>query len=215
MEENIFKNNQELSTINKIKNFYGKNKILIFLSLLILLTTLFSFIYYQNLKEEKKTLLSNKYVTAKIYIENGQNEKAIKILKEVVYSEDSTYSTLSLFLIVNNNLIKDEDELNKLFDYLLDNIKFEEEIGNLVIFKKAVLQSNKLAESELLKLLKPLISGETLWKPHALLLLGDFFNSRKEYLKAKDFYVQILSIKNLNKGFYEYARQQLEHLSNK
>lgn len=215
MDENIIENNQTLTIVNRIKNFYKKNRILIFLILFILFSTFFSFLYYQSLKEEKKILLSDKYIEAKIYIENKQNEKALQILKEVVYSKDSTYSTLSLFLIANNNLIKDENELNDLFNYLLNNIKFEKDIEYLIVFKKAILQSNKLSESELLKLLKPVTSNNNLWKPHALLLLGDFFNSRKEYLKAKDFYTQILSIKNLNRGFYEYIKKQLENLSNK
>jgi predicted negative regulator of RcsB-dependent stress response len=215
MDENIIENNQTITTGNKIKNFYNKNKVLIFLILFILLSTFLSFFYYQNLKENKKILLSDKYVEGKIYIENKENEKALKILKEIIYSNDSTYSTLALFLIANNNLMKDDNELNDLFNYLLSNVKFENEIEYLIIFKKAILQSNTINESELLELLKPVISSENLWKPHALLLLGDFFKSKKEYLKAKDFYTQILSIKSLNRSFYDYSKIQLEHLSNK
>ena len=97
MEENIIENNQTLTIVNRIKNFYKKNKISIFLILFVLFTTFFSFLYYQSLKEEKKTLLSDKYIEAKIYIENKQNEKALQILKEVVYSKDSTYSLFRFF----------------------------------------------------------------------------------------------------------------------
>ena len=34
----------------------------------------------------------------------------------------------------------------------------------------------------LLETVKPLINSETVWKPHALLLLGDYFASKHEYL---------------------------------
>jgi len=54
-----------------------------------------------------------------------------------------------------------------------------------------------------------LIKSETLWKPHALLLLGDYYVFKKEYIKAKEFYFEILSTKNLQKEFYEKARQNL------
>ena len=80
---------------------------------------------------------------------------------------------------------------------------------NLIIFKKALFQSNFVSELELLDAVKPLINTETVWKPHALLLLGDYFASKKEYLKAKEFYVQVLSLKNLHKEIYNHARSQL------
>ena len=59
-----------------------------------------------------------------------------------------------------------------------------------------------------------LINTETVWKPHALLLLGDYFVSKKEYLKATEFYAQILSLKNLHKELYNQARSQLIFIAN-
>ena len=66
-----------------------------------------------------------------------------------------------------------------------------------------------MSELELLETVKPLVNEESLWKPHALLLLGDYFVYKKEYLKAKEFYMQILSLKNLHKELYNQARSQL------
>ena len=67
---------------------------------------------------------------------------------------------------------------------------------------------------ELLESLKPLINQETIWKPHALLLIGDYFVSKKQNSKAKEFYIQILSLKNLNNEFYDQARSQLALIAN-
>jgi hypothetical protein len=111
-------------------------------------------------------------------------------------------------------LIVDQGELSNLFDHVLENNKFEKEVKNLIIFKKALFQSNFVSELELLDAVKPLINTETVWKPHALLLLGDYFASKKEYLKAKEFYVQILSLKNLHKELYNHARSQLIFITN-
>ena len=154
-------------------------------------------------------LLADKYLTAKIYLENGDENKAKSALRTVIFENDSTYSTLSLFLILNEKLIIDQAELSNLFDHVLENNKFEKEIKNLIIFKKALFQSNFVSELELLEAVKPLINTDTIWKPHALLLLGDFFASKKEYVKAKEFYIQILSLKNLHKELYNQARSQL------
>ena len=121
---------------------------------------------------------------------------------------------LSLFLILNENLISEKEEISNLFDHVLANNKFEKEIGNLIIFKKALYKSNYIDEEELMLDLKPLIETESLWKAHALLLLGDYFFVKNQNIKAKEFYSQILSIKNLHEDLYEKARLQLTFIIN-
>ena len=214
MNENLFETRYDVTKKSKLKKFYEINKILIFSVILILIIAIASVSFYSETKERKKILLSDNYLAAKVYLENGDRNKVKNILKTIIFANDSTYSTLSLFLILNENLIVDQGELSNLFDHVLENNKFEKEVKNLIIFKKALFQSNFVSELELLDAVKPLINTETVWKPHALLLLGDYFASKKEYLKAKEFYVQILSLKNLHKELYNHARSQLIFITN-
>ena len=214
MNENLLEAQYNLTKKTKLKKFYETNKILIFLSVLILIIIIASVSFYSEAKEKKKILLADNYLSAKVYLENDDKNKAKNILRTIIFANDSTYSTLSLFLILNENLIVDQRELSNLFDQVLENNKFEKEIKNLIIFKKALFQSNFISESELLETVKPLTNTETAWKPHALLLLGDYFASKKEYLKAKEFYMQILSLKNLHKELYDQARSQLIFITN-
>jgi predicted negative regulator of RcsB-dependent stress response len=214
MNENLFETQYDVTKKSKLKKFYEVNKILIFSVILILIIAIASVSFYSETKEKKKILLSDNYLAAKVYLENGDRNKVKNILKTIIFANDSTYSTLSLFLILNENLIVDQEELSNLFDHVLENNKFEKEVKNLIIFKKALFQSNFVSELELLDAVKPLINTETVWKPHALLLLGDYFASKKEYLKAKEFYVQILSLKNLHKELYNHARSQLIFITN-
>ena len=214
MNENLFETQYDVTKKSKLKKFYEVNKILIFSVTLILIIAIASVSFYSETKEKKKILLSDNYLAAKVYLENGDRNKVKNILKTIIFANDSTYSTLSLFLILNENLIVDQGELSNLFDHVLENNKFEKEVKNLIIFKKALFQSNFVSELELLDAVKPLINTETVWKPHALLLLGDYFASKKEYLKAKEFYVQILSLKNLHKELYNHARSQLIFITN-
>ena len=79
----------------------------------------------------------------------------------------------------------------------------------MLIYKKSLFSSNSVDETELLKITKPLLSADTLWKPHALLLLGDFFMSKGENIKAREFYQQILSMNNLHNDLYNQAKSQL------
>ena len=212
MTENFIEAQYDITKKSRIKRFYDSNKILIFSSILIIIISLASFIFYVKHVEKNKILLSENYVKAKIYLEDGNKSEATNMLKEVIYANDSTYSTLSFFLIINQNLIDDYAELSTLFDHLLENNRFEVEIKNLLIYKKALFKSNYITETELLEDIKPLLNNETLWRPHALLLLGDYFISKKEYLKAKEFYIQILSINNLQKELYDQARLQLSFI---
>ena len=151
---------------------------------------------------------------AKIYLEGGEKNKAIDTLKKIIAENHKTYSTLSFFLVINENLIQDRKEVTKLFNYILENNDFEYELKNLIIYKKALYESDFVSEKELLETIKPLINKDTQWKPLALLVAGDYFFYKKEYLKAKEFYMQILSLKNLHQELYDQARFQLAAISN-
>ena len=214
MAENFFKTQYDITSRSRIKKFYQSNKILIFSSILILIILIVSSSLYLESKERKKILLSENYIQAKFYLDNGNKYEALNTLKEVIFANDPVYSTLSLFLILNHNLIVDYKEISLFFDHLLENNKFEKELRNLLIYKKALFNSNFVAESELLETIKPLLNTDTLWKAHGLKLLGDYFMSKGENIKAIEFYQQILSIYNLHKDLYDQARSQLVAIAN-
>ena len=214
MAENLFEVQYDVTKKSKLNKFYESNKILIFSFILILIILFGSFNFYLESKEKKKILLSENYLQAKIYLESGDRNKAISTLKEVILANDPTYSTLCLFLIMNQNLITDYKELSALFDHILVNNKFSQEVRNLLIYKKALFNSDFFNEAELLESIRPLLDTETLWKPHALLLLGDYFVSKGEYIKAIEFYKAIFSINNLHTDLYDHARSQLVIISN-
>ncbi len=214
MTENFIEAQYDVTKKSKLKKFYEKNKIFIFSFIFILIFALGSFSFYLENKEKKRVLLSENYLQAKIYLESGKKNKAIGILKEVIFANDSTYSTLSLFLIMNQNLITDYRELSALFDHLLEKNKFSKEERNLLIYKKTLLNSNFVDESKMLESINPLLNTETFWKPHGLLLLGDYFVSKGEYIKAIEFYQKIFIINNLHNDLYNHARSQLSIISN-
>ena len=214
MNEDLIEAQYDITKKSKFKRFYESNKILIFSCIFILIATIISSSIYFTNKEKSKILLSEKYVQAKIYVQNENIDKATNLLKEIIFSNDSTYSTLSFFLILNQNLITDYQEQSILFDHLLNNNKFEKEVKNLLIYKRALFNSNFIGESKMIEDINPLLNTETFWKPHALLLMGDYFVEKKEYIKAKEFYTQILLIKNLQKDFYDQAKLKLILISN-
>ena len=156
MTENLFEAQYDLTKKSKMKKFYESNKVLIFSSVSILIILLGFLTFYFEKQERKKILLSENYIQAKIYIESGNKNDALNTLKKIIFANDPTYSTLSLFLIVNQNLIREPKEISALYDHLLENIKLEKELSNLLIYKKALINSNSVNEAELLETIKPL-----------------------------------------------------------
>tara|TARA_B100000579_G_C22698396_1_gene788565 strand:- start:394 stop:1041 length:648 start_codon:yes stop_codon:yes gene_type:complete len=214
MNEKIIETQYDVTKKSKLRIFYDSYKVLIY-SIISALLILYASINFYLYKQEKKVILnSEKYVEAKVNLSNKEKDKALIKLKEIIYSNDQTYSPLSLFLILNQNLIEDKKELSGFFDYLLSNIKLDEEIKNLLIYKRALFNENLLNESEVLESVQPLLNSNSLWNAHALLFLGDYFSSKGEYLKAKEFYTKVFSLENLHNVLYEQARSQLALISN-
>ena len=214
MPENLFETQYDLTKKSKLRIFYESNKILIFSSILALIVIIAGYNYYEFKKEKRKILLSENFIQAKVYLENKNKTQAVEILKKIIFSNDSTYSTLSFFIILNENLIDDKKEISELFDHLLDNNKFDNEIENLLLYKKALYKSNYVDESKLLEETKPLLNNkESVWIGHALLMLGDFYFSKNEFIKAKDFYIQVLSKEDLQPDLYNQAKLKLALIS--
>ena len=215
MTNNLFETQYDLTKKSKLREFYESNKIWIYSTIFSFIIIIASYSYYKDSKDKKKILLSENYIEAKVQLENNNKAKALEILKNIIFSNDASYSTLSFFMILNENLINDNDEISKLFDHLLQNNKFDKEIENLLHYKKALYKSNYLDEEKFLKEIRPLLNNkETLWKGHGLMLIGDFYFSRSEYIKAKDFYTQILTIKNLQPELYEQVKMKLINIAN-
>jgi len=215
MADNLFETQYDLTKKSKFKEFYEKNKIFIYLFIFLLVTILFVTNYYLQSIEKKKILLSDNYVAAKINLAEGNRKEAEKILRNIIFEDDPTYSTLSFLMILDEKLIDNKNEIFELFDHLLKKNKFDREIKNLLIYKKALYSSNFVEEAKLLNDVKPLLNQEeSLWKGYALLLVADYYFSKKEFLKSKDFYKQILSTENLETEMYYQAKLKLELIEN-
>ena len=182
----------------KIKSFFIENKkILISISVFLILI-LFIFYSYQIYKNGQRELLATKYNSAIIEFENGDKSKIISSMKEVIENKNATYSPLALYFLIDNNLINNKEEINKLFDTLIQKTKLDLNIKDLIIYKKALYNSDNLRENELINILNPVINSKSIWKSHALYILAEYFDSKNEKNKAKEFFQKIITLENAN-----------------
>ena len=193
----------------KIKNFFVKNKKFLLVTILSLIIIILGYFSYQIYKNSHREWISDKYNSAVIEFNNDNKSKVISLLKEVVKEKDTTYSPLALYFLIDNNLIQDKNETNILFDILIDKTSLEDEIKNLIIYKKALYNADTSNEGQLLSILKPLISSKSIWKSHALYLLAEFFYSKNEKQKAKEFFSQIIDVENANQDILKEAQKRL------
>jgi len=206
---------EEITIINtqtrneKIKNFFIQNKrklISLFLIFLIILLSFYSFQIYNDYKSEK---ISNKYNSTVISFQSGDNAQVAFEMKEIINQNDRTYSPLALYFLIDNELIQNKDEINSLFDSLINDTPVEKEIKNLIIYKKALYNADTSNENELLNILQPIINSESVWKSHSLYLLAEFFYSKNEKQKAKEFFNKILTLENSNQDLVKEAKKRL------
>ena len=193
----------------KIKNFFIDNKRSLISLLIVFIIVVISFYSYQIYKDKHKEQISNRYNNAIIEYKSNNSLITAKSLKEIIKDKDSTYSPLALYFIIDNNLIEDKNEINDLFNILIEKTSLETEIKNLIILKKGLFNADQTNEIELLNILNPLINSDSVWKSHALYLLGEFFYSKGEVEKSKDFFEKIILIKNPNPEIVISAQRRL------
>ena len=64
-------------------------------------------------------------------------------------------------------------------------------------------------ENELLNILNPVIKSQSIWKGHALYLMGEYYFSKNEMQKSKEFFNQIVNLENANQEIQLEARKRL------
>ena len=206
---------EDISIINtntrneKIKNFLLENKKKI-ISFILTIIVIFVFVYgFDKYKTNKKLEISNKFNTVTLQYSENTKTKTAESLIELINQQDSTYSPLSLYFIIDNNLVSDDKKINSLFDILIKKTPLEEEIKNLIIYKKALFNADKAQENNLLNILNPLINSQSVWKSHALYLMAEFFYSKDQKQKSKEFFNQIISLENANPDIMMQAQKRL------
>lgn len=206
---------QEVEIINtetrkeKIKNFIIKKRNTIISILVFFVLILFGYFIYQEYLERNRVKLANKYNSLIIEYENGNESNILNSMKEIIKDKDRTYSPLAFYYMLDNNLITSQEEINTYFDIIINEIGLDNENKNLTIFKKGLFNSEFANENELLNILNPVIKSDSIWKPHALYLMAEYYFSKNEKQKSKEFLEKLISLENINDKIKLEAQKRL------
>ena len=193
----------------KIKNFFINNMKSIIVGFSIILIIIIGYLSIKEMKERNKLKLANQFNIITINFKKEDKQTTIDQLINLINENDATYSPLALYFLIDNNLTNDNNEINGLFDEVINKTKLDKEIKNLIIYKKALFNSDSSSENDLLKILNPIINSESVWKSHSLYLIAEYFYSKNEKEKAKEFFNQILQLTNANKDIKIESQKRL------
>jgi predicted negative regulator of RcsB-dependent stress response len=193
----------------KIKNFFINNKKNLIIGFSIIIFIVIGFFSFEEVKNQKKIKLANQFNITTINFKTEKKQTIIDQLIEVINANDSTYSPLALYFLIDNNLIENKNEINSLFDELINETSLDEEIKYLIIYKKGLFNSDISTENNLLQILNPIINSKSIWKSHSLYLIAEYFYSKGQKQKAKEFYNQILILSNANQDIKIESQKRL------
>ena len=193
-----------------IKSVILNNKKLIIIFFTIILIILFSYFFYNDYKKDIKLQISEKYNLALINYNKNNSPTSTSVMKNLIMARDATYSPLALYFLLDNELLKDKQEINRYFDVLINETNLETEVKNLIIYKKGLYNSNSATEEELLNIFKPLINNDNLWRSHSLYIIAEYFFSKDEKQKSKEFFEKILEMDNSNPQIKIEAQKRLQ-----
>ena len=193
----------------KIKIFFINNKKFLIAILSSIILIVFAYFSYGEIQDRKMKKLAEKYNNISIKFSTSNKTDVKNELIEIINEKNSTYSPLALYFIIDNEIQSSNEEINKFFDIIINEVNLNKEIKNLIIYKKGLFNASFETENNLIKILNPIINSDSVWKSHALYLLAEYFFDKNQKQKAKEFYSQILDYKKSNENILTETRKRL------
>ena len=206
---------EDISIINtntrneKMKNFFIQNKKKIISGIIFIIILLICYFGYGEYKNKQKIKISDTFNSIIINYSKNNKEQTARDLIRLINEKNSTYSPLSLYFILDNKLIEEKKIINDLFDIIIDKTSLDKEIKNLNIYKKALFNADEVSEIDLLNILNPIIKSDSVWKSHSLYLMAEYFYSKNEMEKSREFFNQIMNLENANQEIKLESQKRL------
>ena len=168
MEEKI--NSTEFK--ERTLKFFKENRLKFYSLIVVLTISVFGFFLIKIQEEKKNQYISEQFIQAGLFLTLNKNNKAKKLLEDIILSKNKFYSVLSLNIILEKNL---ENEKKKILDYfeIIENLKLSKEKQDLVLLKKSLYLIKIGDEQKSEKILKSLIDNNSNYKKLAQEILSD------------------------------------------
>ena len=191
-------------------NFFKKYKfiIIIFLSLFVL-TIVFA-VSKNIIFENRAKKYTQEYVVILSLINDKKIDEAKKRLEILKDSKINLYKVLAISKLLE--LTKEnKNEQISILDYAIKS-NIEKNDKDLFKIKKALLAFDNLDEQQFLNLLNPADFKNSPWRVLSLEILGDFYLSKGQKIKAKDIYDQAFKISDIPEIFKKDLEKKIKEI---
>ena len=195
---------------DKFINFFKKYKLIIIIFLSLIILTI-AFIVGKNIIFENR---AKKYTQEYVVILSLINDKKIaeaKIRLEILKdSKINLYKVLAISKLLELSK-ENKNEQISILDYAIKS-NIEKNDKDLFKIKKALLAFDILDELQFLNLLNPGDFKNSPWRVLSLEVLGDFYLSKGQKIKAKDIYDQAIKISDIPEIFKKDLEKKIKDI---
>ena len=178
---------ENISLLDKITNFFHKNKKKIIAAILIIILSAFSKLTFDYFSAKKQLTISNQFNNAKILLSQNKNDEALNLFRSIISSKNKFYSSLSLNYVISNNLIENQKTVIELFDTALTSKSLDQEEKNLIMYKKGIYLFSQKQNEIALQVMNTIINDNTIWKKLAAQTVSNYYSVLGEEQKAEEY----------------------------
>jgi hypothetical protein len=191
-------------------NFFKKYKFIIVIFLSLFLLSIVFVVSKNIIFENRAKKYTQEYVVILSLINDKKIDEAKKRLEILKDSKINLYKVLAISKLLE--LTKEnKNEQISILDYAIKS-NIEKNDKDLFKIKKALLAFDNLDEQQFLNLLNPADFKNSPWRVLSLEILGDFYLSKGQKIKAKDIYDQAFKISDIPEIFKKDLAKKIKEI---
>jgi len=209
MDQLLHEINEDLNK-DKLRSFFKKYKFILFFIIVLILLSVTIFVSRKIYLEQQSKKSLQSFLNVNYLIDQKNFQSAKDELWKLTNSSINIYKNLAfskLLELENNNLNIQKKILEK-----IESSNLNRDDKNLFQIKRAILFFDNLDEKELLRILDIQRFKNSPWEILALDVIGDFYQSKNQNQKAKEFYNKIINFKNLPDVFKQDIHRKINRL---
>ncbi|NDB48967.1 MAG: hypothetical protein EBV81_04890 [Proteobacteria bacterium] len=195
---------------DRILNFFKKYKFIIIIIISLIFLTIFIIAGKNILFESRAKKNTQEYVIILGLINDKKIDEAKKRLEILKDSKINLYKVLAISKLLELSK-ENKNEQILILDYAIRS-DIEKNDKDLFKIKKALLAFDNLEEQQFLNLLNPGDFKNSPWRVLSLEILGDFYLSKGQKIKAKDVYDQALKISDIPEIFKKDLEKKIKDI---
>ena len=191
--------------------FFKKYKTIFIILFSLIILSIFFAVGKNIIFENRAKKYTQEYVIIINLINNKKIDEAKNKLEILKNSKINIYKVLAISKLLE--LSKDnKNEQLSILDYAI-NSNIDKNDKDLFKIKKALFAFENLDEGQFLNLLNSNDFRESPWRVLALEILGDFYLSKGQKIKAKDIYNQAIKISDIPEIFKKDLEKKIKELN--